>query len=91
MKLAQRITGIPAPREVPPAMIKAAAALMGVAEKVVPVPDKYSAEFLRVSAGITYIGSNAKARRELGYNPRSLEVPPAATSAPAYEIRSANT
>jgi hypothetical protein len=54
MKLAQRITGVPAPREVPPAMIKAAAALMGVAEKVVPVPDEYSAEFLRISAGVTY-------------------------------------
>ena len=74
MKLAQRITGVPAPREVPPAMIKAAAAVMGVAEKVVPVPDEYSAEFLRISAGVTYIGSNAKARRDLGYNPRSLEV-----------------
>jgi nucleoside-diphosphate-sugar epimerase len=74
MKLAQRITGVPAPREVPPAMIKAVAAVMGVAEKVVPVPDEYSAEFLRISAGVTYIGSNAKARRELDYNPRSLEV-----------------
>jgi len=74
MKLAQRITGVPAPREVPPTMIKAAAAVMGVAEKVVPVPDEYSAEFLRISAGVTYIGSNAKARRDLGYNPRSLEV-----------------
>ena len=74
MKLAQRITGVPAPREIPPAMIKAVAAVMGVAEKVVPVPDEYSAEFLRISAGVTYIGSNAKARRDLGYNPRSLEV-----------------
>jgi nucleoside-diphosphate-sugar epimerase len=74
MKLAQRITGVPAPREVPPTMIKAAAAVMGVAEKVVPVPDEYSAEFLRISAGVTYIGSNAKASRDLGYNPRSLEV-----------------
>lgn len=74
MKLAQHITGVPAPRAVPPAMIKAVAAFMGVAEKMVPVPDEYSAEFLRVSAGVTYIGSNAKARRELGYNPRSLEV-----------------
>jgi nucleoside-diphosphate-sugar epimerase len=73
MKLAQRITGVPAPREISPAMIKAVATVMGVAEKVVTVPDEYSAEFLRASAGVTYIGSNAKARRELGYNPRSLE------------------
>jgi len=37
------------------------------------VPDTMSAEYLRVSAGATYLGSNAKARRELGYNPRPLE------------------
>ena len=46
---------------------------MSVVEKVVPVPEEYTAEYLRVSAGVTYIGSNAKARRELGYNPRPLE------------------
>jgi nucleoside-diphosphate-sugar epimerase len=73
MKLAQSITGIPAPRQVPPAMMKVASAVMGIAEKVVTVPDGYSSEYLRVSAGVTYIGSNAKARRGLGYNPRSLE------------------
>ena len=28
---------------------------------------------IRHRAGVTYIGSNAKARRELGYNPRPLE------------------
>ena len=49
------------------------AATMSVVEKVVPVPEEYTAEYLRVSAGVTYIGSNAKARRELGYNPRPLE------------------
>jgi hypothetical protein len=27
---------------------------------------------LRVAAGTTYLGSNAKARRELGFAPRSL-------------------
>jgi nucleoside-diphosphate-sugar epimerase len=31
-----------------------------------------TAEGLRVLAGVTYFGSNAKARRELGYAPRSL-------------------
>jgi len=31
------------------------------------------AEYLRVNAGPTYIGDNAKARRELGYNPRPLK------------------
>jgi len=75
MHLAQKITGIPAPRiKVAPAMMKAMSATMGVVEKVLPVPAGYSAEYLRVSAGVTYIGSNTRALRELGYSPRSLEV-----------------
>jgi nucleoside-diphosphate-sugar epimerase len=28
---------------------------------------------LRIIAGVTYIGSNKKAKRELGYNPRPLK------------------
>ncbi|MDQ2718112.1 MAG: NAD-dependent epimerase/dehydratase family protein [Chloroflexota bacterium] len=74
MHLAEKITGVPAPRmQVPPFMMKTMAATMGVVEKVVPVPAGYSAEYLRCGAGVTYIGDNAKARRELDYNPRSLE------------------
>jgi nucleoside-diphosphate-sugar epimerase len=73
MELAEQITGIPAPRlRVPPVMLKGMSSLIGVVEKVVSVPEDYSAEYLRVSAGVTYIGNNAKARRELGYNPRPL-------------------
>lgn len=52
--------------------MKAMAAAMSVVERVVPVPDDYSAEYLRVSAGCTYIGDNSRARRELGYWPRPL-------------------
>ncbi len=74
IKLAQRITGVPAPRIiVPPAMMKAMAGMMSVIEKIVPVPEMYTAEYLRENAGVTYLGSNAKAVRELGYHPRSLE------------------
>ncbi len=74
MYMAQKITGIPAPRvQVPPSVMKAMSATMGVVERVVPVPADYSAEYLRVSAGVTYIGNNAKAKRELGYQPRPLE------------------
>ena len=74
LHVAENITGIPAPRNIAsPAMMKAMAGVMDVVEKVVPVPEAYSSEYLRVSAGATYIGSNARAKRELGYNPRSLK------------------
>lgn len=74
LQLAGRITGVPPSRILaPPAMLKATAAMMSVVEKVVPVPTDYTSEYLRVIAGVTYIGNNAKARRELGYNPRPLE------------------
>src|SRR5205814_9760872 len=74
MKIAQQATGIPAPRIMAaPAIMKAMARVMGVVEKIVSVPESYTAEYLRVNAGVTYLGTNAKAMRELGYNPRSLE------------------
>lgn len=74
MQLAEQITGVPAPRlRMGPGALKAMAAFMGVVERAVPVPADYSAEFLRINAGVTYIGDNAKARRELGYNPRPLK------------------
>jgi dihydroflavonol-4-reductase len=37
------------------------------------VPENFSSEYLRVNAGVTYIGSSAKARRELGFEPSPLE------------------
>jgi len=74
LALAERVTGIRAPRiQAPPAMMKASAALMGVVERAVPVPAMYTSEYLRVNAGVTYLGDNAKARRELGYDPRPLD------------------
>ncbi len=74
LALAQRITGVPVPRlHVAPGMLKAAAALMGVVEKAIPVPESYTSEYLRINAGVTYLGDNAKARRELGYDPRPLD------------------
>jgi nucleoside-diphosphate-sugar epimerase len=74
LAMAQRFTGIPAPRMHPgPAMMRAMAAIMSAVGAIVPLPELYSREALRVSAGVTYIGSNAKARRELGYDPRPLE------------------
>jgi nucleoside-diphosphate-sugar epimerase len=73
IELAQCITGVPAPRRVSPGLLKAGSAMMGVAEKVVPVSEQYSAEYLRVSAGVTYLGTSARAQREWDYHPRPLE------------------
>jgi nucleoside-diphosphate-sugar epimerase len=74
LDLAERITGVKAPRlRVGSGVMKAMAGLMGVIGAVVPLPDAYTAEALRVTAGTTYLGDNAKARRELGYDPRPLE------------------
>ena len=47
-------------------------AVLNVIEKITPVPETYTAEGLRVIAGVTYIGDNRKARRELGYSPRTF-------------------
>jgi nucleoside-diphosphate-sugar epimerase len=72
--MAEKITGVHAPRWHPgPGAMRAIAGLMGIVGKVVPLPEDYHAETLRTMAGVTYIGSNEKAKRELGYHPRSLE------------------
>jgi nucleoside-diphosphate-sugar epimerase len=72
--LASRLTGVPAPSmRVSSGMIDFMSRLMGVVERVVPIEGQYSVEALR-SLNASYIGSNAKAKRELGYEPRPLEV-----------------
>jgi nucleoside-diphosphate-sugar epimerase len=75
LEMVEHITGVPAPRVVvAPWMLRAMSAIMGALEAVgIQVPDEYSAEYLRVNAGSTYLGTNAKARRELGWAPRSLD------------------
>lgn len=71
--LAARITGIPASRLRPaPAVMRAASGIAGLLGRVVRLPETYAAETLRVAAGVTYLGSSDKARRELGFEPRSL-------------------
>jgi nucleoside-diphosphate-sugar epimerase len=73
LETAEGITGIPAPRlHASPGMLRAMAHVMGVVERIVPLPESYTAEGLRTTAGVTYLGNNAKARRELGYDPRPL-------------------
>src|SRR5947199_2175383 len=72
-QIAERITGIRAPRlNVSPRLLRFMARLA-------------RSERLRVGAGVTYLGSNEKARRVLGYEPRSLEAGLRETL--AYEMR----
>lgn len=74
LQMAEQITGVPVPKlKASPAMMRLTSRIMSLVERVVPVPETLASETLRVSAGVTYIGSNAKAQRELGYNPRPLE------------------
>jgi nucleoside-diphosphate-sugar epimerase len=71
--LAERLTGVPAPRLAPPGWVLVGLAhAMRVAGLLLPVPENYRYESLRVMAGATYAGNDAKARRELGWAPRSL-------------------
>ena len=73
LKLAKQITGVPLPPlRPPPAMMRLNAALMDGVGRVVTLPPLYTGESLRVIAGVTYLGANAKARRELGFAPRPL-------------------
>ncbi|HET7769579.1 MAG TPA: NAD-dependent epimerase/dehydratase family protein [Chloroflexota bacterium] len=74
--LAERITGVPAPRlHIAPAVLRGAAVLTDRLERLgrLPLPETYTAEGLRVVAGVTYLGDNRKAQRDLGFNPRALE------------------
>jgi len=71
--VASEITGIPAPRwRLNPGVLLASSKVMAVIERVVPVPPAYTAEGLRVIGGVTYLGSSARARRELGWTVRPL-------------------
>ena len=72
--IAERITGIRAPRLHPaPRTMRAMARLMDVVGAAIPLPTAYTGESLRVVAGVTYLGSSGKARRELGFAARPLE------------------
>lgn len=73
LQLAEQITGIKAPRlKGAPGMLRMMSKLTSVVEKLIPLPEQYAAETLRVSAGVTYLGSSAKAERELGFRARPL-------------------
>ena len=72
--LAARVAKVRPPLLHPgPRVMRAAAALMGVAGRFVSLRPAFTPEALRVLAGTTYFGSNEKAVRELGFSARPLE------------------
>ena len=73
LEIAKQISSVKLPMAVPAGMIRAMSAMMYLFDKFIPVPESYTGEGLRIIAGVTYIGSNSKARRELGYDPRPLK------------------
>jgi len=69
-KLASEITGRRAPMTVPYQMMKVMSLMVKPLDGF--VPESYTSEGLRVVAGVTYIGDNSNAKRDLGYQPRPL-------------------
>ena len=64
--------GTRGPRVLPDAVVRATASLTGALGRVVPVPPDFAAETMRASLA-TYLGSPAKAERELGWQARPLD------------------
>jgi nucleoside-diphosphate-sugar epimerase len=72
-RIAEEVTGIKAPQKhTSPSMLRALSGVMRVVELFTKPPPQYSSEGLRVSAGATYLASNHKAKKELGYRVRPL-------------------
>ncbi|MFT3895842.1 MAG: NAD-dependent epimerase/dehydratase family protein [Anaerolineales bacterium] len=69
-RLAAQIAGKRRPMIVPYQMMKVLSVLMRPFDWF--LPETYTSEGLRIISGVTYIGDNSKAKRELGYSPRPL-------------------
>jgi nucleoside-diphosphate-sugar epimerase len=71
LRLAARLGGGRPPLVVPGAAVRALAAASDVVGRVLPLPPTLRAETLRAGSA-SYLGSPAKAQRELGWSARSL-------------------
>lgn len=67
-KLASQIAGKRAPMVVPHQLVKVMSVLAGPFDAL--LPESYTSEGLRIVAGITYLGDNGRAKKELGYTVR---------------------
>lgn len=72
--IAERVTGVKVPRlRLGPGALKALSKVTAVVGAFARLPAAFTAEGLRAIAATTYLASNEKAKRELGYGPRPLE------------------
>jgi len=83
--MAATMAGRRPPIAVPPGLLGALAPVAALLEKVFALPPAYTGEGLRVIAGSTYFGNNAKARAELGFATRPFE--PAWRTTVEHEMR----
>jgi hypothetical protein len=66
------IAGTKGPLVLPTGVVRAAAAVMAVVERVVPLPPDLASETMRAGTA-TYLGTPAKAERDLGWHARDLD------------------
>ena len=71
--ISNEITGIRKPVTIPYQLLKFSSYFVQVLEKFITLPPLYSSETMRVQAGVTYLGNNNKAKKELNYTPRNLK------------------
>jgi dihydroflavonol-4-reductase len=73
LALAHEITGIRPPRlALPPALARTASYLVRPLAAILPLPQMYHPETLRIAGGVTYWADDARSRREIGWDPRPL-------------------
>jgi dihydroflavonol-4-reductase len=72
LRMVASIAGTPGPIVLPTAVVRATAGLVGVVEKLVPLPPSLGAETMRAGVA-TYYGTPARAERELGWTCRPPE------------------
>jgi len=74
LRIAESITGIAPPRiTLTPTIVKLMSRMASIIQPIHPLPNFYHPESLRVIAGVSYLGSNRKAKSQLGYDPMGLE------------------
>ncbi len=73
LAFAESITGVRAPRvHLSRTVMQTTARVVSLFDRWIPMPPEYTSEGLRVAGGVTYLGSGARAVRELGWRARPL-------------------